>query len=348
MRFPTPTSICSLDFRNFKEIVSKLMGRRVHKEAKIAEIYALAQKSIALPISESSPAVATFRLQLERYLQLCHARAQLEAQSERLLQDRCDYQRLRSVPGIGPITALGILAEAGDLRRFAHHRQFLKFCGLDLAKSQSGLSRSRERLSRRGNARLRYALWQAALSAPRMRENPFRDKFQRYIASAPEDRDLRRKARTAVAAKMARVVHALVKCDRTFHPRFEFGFPSGSTPLSRAVEASSTSKIMFGPSAGTSCCFRSDQDAAVASDPGSNMVSRDLISAEDRWLDRLGDVGMYAPSPHQPARDAFASAVGLTANLDRCRCGSRQAGLVANRSHPERVPDDFHPCSARR
>jgi hypothetical protein len=25
-----------------------------------------------------------------------------------------------------------ILAEAGDLRRFQHHRQFLKFCGMDI------------------------------------------------------------------------------------------------------------------------------------------------------------------------------------------------------------------------
>jgi len=33
---------------------------------------------------------------------------------------------------------LPILAEAGDLRRFRHYRQFLKFCGLDLVTQQSG------------------------------------------------------------------------------------------------------------------------------------------------------------------------------------------------------------------
>ncbi|WP_416360456.1 transposase [Burkholderia orbicola] len=37
-----------------------------------------------------------------------------------------------------------ILAEAGDLRRFGHHRQFLKYCGFDLAKIQSGTQRGRE------------------------------------------------------------------------------------------------------------------------------------------------------------------------------------------------------------
>lgn len=33
-----------------------------------------------------------------------------------------DYARLRQIPGIGPINALAILAEAGDLRSFDHHR----------------------------------------------------------------------------------------------------------------------------------------------------------------------------------------------------------------------------------
>lgn len=44
-----------------------------------------------------------------------------------LLAERADFQLLRTIPGIGPINALTILAETGDLRRFHHHRQFLKF-----------------------------------------------------------------------------------------------------------------------------------------------------------------------------------------------------------------------------
>ena len=37
-----------------------------------------------------------------------------------------------------------------------------------------------------------------------MTENSFRSKYERYIRSAPDAPDLRRKALTAVAAKMAR------------------------------------------------------------------------------------------------------------------------------------------------
>jgi transposase len=241
LRFPTPASIASLTVEAFRDTIWQTMGRRVHKQAKIEEIHAIATRSIALPMDLDSPAVMTFRLQLTRYLQLCEMRAELENQADALLAVDADYQRLRTVPGIGPVTALVILAEGGDLRRFSHHRQFLKFCGLDLAKSQSGASRSRDQLSKRGNARLRCALWVAAMSATRMRENAFRDKYKRYIAKVPEDRDLNRKARTAVTAKMARVVYALIKHNQPYRHRFDAGLPSGSIPLSRAVEASGTS-----------------------------------------------------------------------------------------------------------
>ena len=59
------------------------------------------------------------------------------------------------LPSIGAITALTILAEAGALRRFHHPRQFLKYCGLDLAKSQSGQSKGHELLSKRGEPRVK-------------------------------------------------------------------------------------------------------------------------------------------------------------------------------------------------
>lgn len=62
----------------------------------------------------------------------------------------------QTLPGIDSVIALTILIEGGDLRRFAHHRQFLKYCDLDLAKSRSGTQRGKER--RRGGAARELAL----------------------------------------------------------------------------------------------------------------------------------------------------------------------------------------------
>lgn len=108
------------------------------KEAVLRSFYAKAKESVGIPVTLESQAVATFRLLLNEHLELCRKREELERTAHDLLKDRIDYQILRSVPGIGPIIALTVLAEAGDLSRFGHERQFLKFCGLDLSTAQSG------------------------------------------------------------------------------------------------------------------------------------------------------------------------------------------------------------------
>lgn len=240
LHFPTPTSVTRYTLDEFCHVASPIVGRKVDKQNKLLELYDTAKASIGLPIPEDSPACQTFRLQLRRYQEINEQRKQLEALAESTLNEYPDYFILKSIPGIGPIIALTILAEGGDLCRFSHHRQFLKYCGLDLAKCQSGSSRGQEKISKRGNARLRLALWMAAMVALRMRENSFRNKFHRYTQSAPQDADLRRKAMTAVAAKMARVVYGLIKSKRPYQSYFE-ALPSGSIPLFGAVEAVRTS-----------------------------------------------------------------------------------------------------------
>jgi len=240
-RFPTPAAVRAFDEESFIQEAWPLVGRKVNKRAKLEEMYELAGETIGLPMELDGLAVRTFRLQLSRYLSLNHQRAELDAWAQEVLSEQRDAQLLRTIPGIGAVLALMILAEAGDLRRFTHHRQFLKFCGLDLAKSQSGSTRGHERLSKRGNARLRYAFWFAGSVAVRQRENSFRDKYERYIRPDPSDPDRKRKALTAVAAKMARVAYGIVKAGVPYRAYFESVVPSGSIPIKGAVEAVRTS-----------------------------------------------------------------------------------------------------------
>ena len=230
-RFPTPASITALGKEAFIAAAWDVIGRKVAKARLLADIYDTAASSIALPVAPDAEAIAMFRLVVAEALSLIRARDRIEARADARLGGNPDYQRLLKFPGIGPIHALTILAEAGDLRRFGHHRQFLKFCGLDLATHQSGRYRGQTRLSKFGNARLRRALWLAANVAIRQKENSFRDKFERYIAKDRRDADLRRKALSAVAAKMARVVHAVVKSGRDYRPFIEAAVPSGRTPF---------------------------------------------------------------------------------------------------------------------
>lgn len=130
LKFPTPDSITRYRQQTFVKRAWKVVGRKQNKQRFLEEVYELAGNSKGLPVSLDSQSVAMFRVQLNRFLQLTQQRKALETLADGLLEERSDYRRLRTLPGVGPIIALMILAEGGDLRRFKHHRQFLNFCGL--------------------------------------------------------------------------------------------------------------------------------------------------------------------------------------------------------------------------
>ena len=230
--FPTPASVTALTKEEFVAAAWDVVGRKVSKTQILMDIYETARSSIGLPLPLDAPAIRMFRMVIDEARSLIRQRNEIEAQADELLRHSRDYQLLRQIPGIGPINALTIIAEAGDLRRFGHHRQFLKFCGLDLSTQQSGQYRGQTRLSKFGNARLRRTLWIAGQVAIRQRENGFRHKFERYIARDRDNPDLRRKAMTAITAKMARVVHAVVKGGSDYRPFVEGRVPGGRTSVS--------------------------------------------------------------------------------------------------------------------
>lgn len=229
-RFPTPAHIRAISKESFVAECHNLVRRVASlKPGKFEELYDVAGSSIGLPANDL--AVEAFREHLSHLEDLERRRESLERRAKQIIEDIPDAKILQSLPGIGTIHALTILAEAGDLRRFRHHRQFLNYCGFNLSKVQSGTFKGKEQLSKRGNPILRKTFWMAATVAIRLTENTFREKFRRYTQAMPENKDLRRKARTAVAAKMARIAHALVVSGQTYKPYHEYNFPSDMTSL---------------------------------------------------------------------------------------------------------------------
>jgi transposase len=69
---------------------------------------------------------------------------------------------LQSMRGIALVTAVTIVAEAGDLRRFKTPRQFMAYTGLVPSEHSSGASTYRGRVTKTGNANLRHVLGEAA------------------------------------------------------------------------------------------------------------------------------------------------------------------------------------------
>ena len=69
---------------------------------------------------------------------------------------------LQAIRGIGFLTAVTLVAEAGDLRRFGTAPQFMAYVGLVPTEHSSGSSHHRGSITKTGNSLLRHVLGEAA------------------------------------------------------------------------------------------------------------------------------------------------------------------------------------------
>jgi transposase len=110
--------------------------------------------------------------------------------------------------GIGALTAVTILAELGDCRRFSSSRLAVRYSGLDITVYQSDQRRAPGHLSRQGPPALRWALFEAAQVARRP-GSPDCDHYQQAAARLGANR-----ACLAVARKLLK---------RSYHTLSELG-----------------------------------------------------------------------------------------------------------------------------
>ena len=145
--------------------------------------------------------------------------------------------------GVGEVTAVTILAELGDARRFSSSREAVRYAGMDITVHQSDQRRSPGHLSRQGPPALRWALFEAAQSAARA-GSPDRD-YYRQAAGAP-----RREPRVPVGraqAAQAQLPHAArarrggvatrVRSVMRAQPSFSRCTAAGSLPAPAATPA---------------------------------------------------------------------------------------------------------------
>jgi transposase len=129
---------------------------------------------------------------------------QLEATAEQLPA----VAHLRTVPGVGLLTATALLAFIGDIRRFPSGRHLASYLGLTPREYSSGLKRNLGRISKRGDSYLRTLLIHGARSVLLHARQQRPDRLREW-AYALGQRSVHNKAAVAVANKLARIVWAV-------------------------------------------------------------------------------------------------------------------------------------------
>jgi transposase len=121
-------------------------------------------------------------------------------------------KRLRTVSGVGPITALTWALEIGDVSRFRSVKQAISYCGLCGDEKSSADKVLRTPLSKQRNKHIQHVLVEAAKLAPRHSAE------LALIRERELQKGNRNRATLAVARKMVAYLLAVDRREREFVP----------------------------------------------------------------------------------------------------------------------------------
>ena len=125
-----------------------------------------------------------------------------------------NVEKLLDIKGIGIITVAGFIAEVGDITRFDNAKELQKLAGLELVSADSGKHRGKKRISKRGRCRLRYLLFQAAISV--VGKNSEFQEIHHYYTTRNENPLKKMQSLIAVACKLIRVFFAILTKGHTY------------------------------------------------------------------------------------------------------------------------------------
>ena len=182
--------------------------QRLHKMGYFSQLFSTNEE-----ISDSiRPLLRLSREHIERAQRLDRA---LISSLERdpLLSERLRrLRRLRTIPGVGPITALTWALEIGDYTRFRSVKEAISYCGLCSAESSSADKIMRTPISKQRNKHIQQVLVEAAKMAPR---------YSHELALLREkeiQRGNKNRATLAVARKMVAYMLAVERRQQDFVP----------------------------------------------------------------------------------------------------------------------------------
>ena len=204
-------------------------GRGVHRAGAIREA---ARRSVAPEAGQTS--------RRERLVGLLERLEVVERQRERLvgrmglwLEGCEETPYLRSVPGIGTVTAGRLLGECGSFRNFPKGKALEKFIGLNLYAVDSGKHHGKSHLAKRGRPEARAALGQAVLGQLR-RNGIFAALAERMRAEMRGREGMVRfgELRVAAARRLLELLFAVVRDKQCFdRERYLTGARTGDGPV---------------------------------------------------------------------------------------------------------------------
>lgn len=124
--------------------------------------------------------------------------------------------QINKIKGIGMHTIAVILAETNGFELFENAKQLVSYSGYDVVENQSGGSAGKTRISKKGNSRIRRALFMPAFSVVKYKVGAF---YKLYERTLPKH-NLKMKSYVAVQKRLLTTIYALWKNNEEYDENY--------------------------------------------------------------------------------------------------------------------------------
>ncbi len=128
-----------------------------------------------------------------------------------------EIQNICTIPGVGELTAVTVLAETNGFELIRNKKQLASYAGLDVIEKTSGTSiKGKTRISKKGNRNLRKAMHLPALTAIK-HVDVYRELYARLVSK----NGIKMKGVVAVQRKMLELIYVVHKNKTVFEQDYE-------------------------------------------------------------------------------------------------------------------------------
>ena len=209
-----------LDLWKKPKPVFKKIRQLTRERDQIIQARTITKNQLHAEKSEAEPGKKTI-VRLEKHIAFLNKQEQeinqeIQALAKTDEQLKKTRELISSIPGVGFLTAVTILAETNGFELVRNRKQLASYAGLDVREKQSGTSvKGKPRISKKGNKYLRKAMHMPALAAIR-HDQRMKEVFHRLVSK----HGIKMKAAVAVQRKLLELVYTIYKTNKPYDKNY--------------------------------------------------------------------------------------------------------------------------------
>lgn len=201
-------------YKDLRDLCRELLTIKKEKQRAQSQLHALekAHKKLEVVLDLKREQIQFF----EKAIKLLRKDIKAKVNQDTVLKEK--IRKIETIPGLGFETAVILVCETNGFALFNNLNQLVSYAGLDVTQNESGKYTGKTRISKRGNTRIRQALYMPSMSAVQANE-PIKRLYERVKERNP---DIKRKGIVAGMRKLLILAYTLWKKDEEYNKNYDW------------------------------------------------------------------------------------------------------------------------------